>query len=73
MGIRISPLWGFFIGGTIMSWYKRRPRVKEPLASAPKHFSPMGDKAIKERQDAMRGTDDGTTTTPHVSGMATRK
>ena len=56
-----------------MSWYKRRPRVREPLATAPKHFSPLGDKALKERQDAIRGTDDGTTTTPHVSGMATRK
>lgn len=56
-----------------MSWYKRRPRVREPLASAPKHFSPLGDKAAKERQESMRGTDDGTTTTSHVPSMATRK
>ena len=57
----------------IMSWYKRRPRVKEPSTSAPKHFSPLGDKAAKERQEAIRGTNDAATTTPHVSSMATRK
>lgn len=57
----------------IMSWYKRRPRVKEPLTSAPKHFSPLGNKAAKERQEAIRGTNDTTTITPHVPSMATGK
>lgn len=56
-----------------MSWFMRRPRVKEPLTNAPKHFSPLGDKAAKERQEAIRGKNDAATTTPHVSSMATRK
>lgn len=31
-----------------MSWYKRRPRIKEPPKSAPHHTSPMAEKILEE-------------------------
>ena len=31
-----------------MSWFNRRPRVKEPLKSVPHRSSPIAEKLLKE-------------------------
>jgi hypothetical protein len=31
-----------------MSWYNRKPRIKEPPKQLPHHHSPMAEKALKE-------------------------
>jgi hypothetical protein len=37
-----------------MSWFKRRPRVKEPPKQTPQHTSPLTRKLLKEQQDAVK-------------------
>lgn len=34
-----------------MSWFKRRPRIKEPEKLIPHHFSPLSEKALKEAKE----------------------
>lgn len=41
--------WGFFLGGKPMSWFNRKPRLKEPSRpSAPHRTSPVSEKILKE-------------------------
>lgn len=37
-----------------MSWYKRRPRVKEPPKHIPRETSPATEKLLKEAKRAVR-------------------
>jgi hypothetical protein len=39
-----------------MSWFNRKPRVREPEHVAPKHFSPIAEKLLKEQKELVRGT-----------------
>lgn len=36
-----------------MSWFKRRPRTKEPVKPTPHHSSPMGEKKMKEMKQSV--------------------
>ena len=36
-----------------MSWYKRRPRAKEPPKSTPHHTSPLTQRLLKEQKEAV--------------------
>ena len=55
-----------------MSWYKRRPRVKEPPKLISKTTSPMASKHLKQAKELTQ-SDDRTATTTHVSSLAPRK
>lgn len=37
-----------------MSWYNRKPRIKEPPKQVPHHYSPMAEKALKEAKEKVR-------------------
>jgi hypothetical protein len=37
-----------------MSWFKRRPRVKEPVKQTPHHTSPLSQKLLKEQKEAVK-------------------
>lgn len=41
-----------------MSWFKRRPKTKEPAKQAPHNTSPMTEKKLKESKQ--RGPKDST-------------
>ena len=34
-----------------MSWFNRRPKIKEPERKAPRHSSPISDKRLKEAKE----------------------
>lgn len=37
-----------------MSWFMRRPRIKEPPKQLPHHNSPMTEKVMKEAKEKLR-------------------
>jgi hypothetical protein len=39
-----------------MSWFKRRPRIKEPAKLVPHHTSPLAEKIRKEAKEATNPT-----------------
>ena len=42
-----------------MSWFKRRPRTKEPIRQVPHHnFSPMTEKILEETKKQVRKKSD---------------
>jgi hypothetical protein len=49
MVLTTSPKWGFFNGDKTMSWYNRKPRIKEQPKHLPHHYtSPIADKIMEE-------------------------
>ena len=34
-----------------MSWFRRRPKIKEPSRQAPHHTSPMTEKKLEESKE----------------------
>jgi len=41
-----------------MSWFKRKPRVKDPLPQVGHRSSPLGDKLWKELNEKHRNTEE---------------
>ena len=39
-----------------MSWFNRKPRLREPERLAPKNSSPRAEKLLKEQKELVRGT-----------------
>ena len=39
-----------------MSWFNRRPKLREPERLTPKHSSPIAEKLLKEQKELVRGT-----------------
>ena len=40
-----------------MSWYNRKPRIKEPPKQVPHHKSPMSEKVMKEAKEKTKPTE----------------
>lgn len=38
-----------------MSWYKRKPKIKEPSKSLPYRSSPIAEKILEEKKMSVRG------------------
>lgn len=38
-----------------MSWFNRRPKLRESERLAPKHSSPIAEKLLKEQKELVRG------------------
>lgn len=43
-----------------MSWFNRRPKVKEPTKLFPHHTSPFSRKKLKELKEQVTGTEPNT-------------
>jgi len=39
-----------------MSWFNRRPKLREPEKLTPKHSSPIAEKLLQEQKELVRGT-----------------
>jgi hypothetical protein len=48
----ICPERGFFTGGKTMSWYNRRPRIKESVKIPHHRRGPLSDKILEEAKKA---------------------
>jgi hypothetical protein len=39
-----------------MSWFKRRPRTRDPIKTPPRDVSPLTEKLLEESKQAIRNT-----------------
>lgn len=53
-----KPRKGLFLQEMCMSWFRRRPRVKEPNKSHPYRSSPVSDRILKDVKDEVRKPSD---------------